>query len=201
MNGTIKVSESGLSKIIKRRVRLAGMTDIMFDRYPGDNRTQLETWQKLYLTKENKICLPATNLMSALSAENTNSWPRILLDKRKYKDFARAVLSYTSFSPHQILFTRNGAPIILNSQLENDLDADTGIYVHRTVARLEKGIPNPKVRPVLPAPWELEFDLTIIPNQAFQEQELRNIFAQGGVACGLGTFRGVFGKFLIEKWE
>ena len=35
-------------EVIERKVRLCGLTEIMFDRYAGDNQTKLEAWQKLY---------------------------------------------------------------------------------------------------------------------------------------------------------
>lgn len=190
------------SKIVTRRVELSGITGLMFDRYPGDNRTQLEPFQKVYLIPgTEELCIPNINIMSALTAENTNSFPRIIIDKRKYKDFARAILSYTSISPEWIPILRNGKPIKMGKNLNSDKDDESGLYIHRSVARLPKGIPNPKVRPVLPTPWSLEFDITIMQNNAFKEQELRNVISQGGLALGIGTFRGMFGKFNITKWE
>lgn len=198
----ISVMESNFKNVLTRKVTLRGINDVMFDRYPGDNRTQLEAWQKLYIIPGTQtICLPSSNLISALTAENTNSFPKVLLDPRKYKGFCRAILSYTSISPQYIPFMRNGKPIELGTNLDGDVDPVSGVYIHRSVARLDKGIPNPKVRPVLPAPWELSFEITIFPNVAFQEQELRNILAQGGIAVGLGTFRGAFGKFVVGAWE
>jgi len=195
-----KSSETAI-KTIQRIVTIKGIADIMFDRYPGDNRTQLEPFQKLYLNEKREICLPAMNLVSALTAENTNSFPRIIMDKRKYKDFSRAVLSYTTISPQMLNLTREGKPIVLGNDLSEDLDKESGTYIHRTVARLPKGIPNPKARPVVPLPWEIKFELTMFPNQCFKEQELKNIISQGGLSLGIGTFRGVFGKFLITAWE
>jgi hypothetical protein len=74
------------------------------------------------------------------------------------------------------------------------------LYLHRSVARLDKGIPNPKERPTLPTPWEIEFTLQILPNQEIKEQEIKNLFEEGGLAIGLGTFRGVYGKFAVRTW-
>ena len=82
-----------------------------------------------------------------------------------------------------------------------EVDKLSGAYIHRTVARLEKGIPNPKARPVVPCPWEIEFGLTLYPTREITEQEIVNLFDEGGRALGLGTFRGVFGKFVVEYWE
>ena len=186
---------------IQREVVLVGSAPIMFDRYAGDNTTQLSPEQKLYFHPEHgkKIGLPALNLLSFLSAHNTNSAPKRLRDKRKYKDICNACLSFVQFNPDWIPFTREGQPIEFGS-FENDRDKLSGVTIHRHVARLDKGIPNPKVRPVLSLPWELRFDLTILQNNEIAEQEIINLFEEGGKAIGLGTFRGVFGKFFVDKW-
>jgi hypothetical protein len=187
--------------IITRKVKLCGVKPIMFDRYAGDNDTKLEPWQKLYLEPETRvISLPAANIMSFLSAHNTNSAPKRLRDKRKFKDICNACLSFVQIDPELIPFTRDGRPIVFG-KFQGDVDPESGTYIHRSVARLDKGIPNPKVRPVLPTPWELEFSLSIFPNKEIQEQEIINLFDDGGRALGLGTFRGLFGKFVVETWE
>lgn len=188
--------------VIQRKVKLVGTQDIMFDRYAGDNDTKLEPWQKFYMEPGDTrvIGLPAVNIMSFLTAHNTNSAPKRLRDKRKYKDICNACLSFVQIAPGFIPLLRDGKPIRFG-KFEHDRDAESGAYVHYSVARLDKGIPNPKVRPVLPTPWELRFDLSIFPNKEIQEQEIINLFDEGGRALGLGTFRGLFGKFIVEEWE
>jgi hypothetical protein len=174
----------------------------MFDRYPGDNQTKLEPWQKLYLEPGNTkvIGLPTLNIMSFLSAHNTNSAPKRLRDKRKFKDLANAILSFVSIREQYIPFLRNDKPVVFG-KLDNDRDSKSGVYIHYSVARLDKGIPNPKVRPVLPLDWSLEFTLDFFPNREIKEQDVLNLVEEGGRAIGLGTFRGVFGKFRIDRWE
>lgn len=196
------VKTNNHTDVITRRVVLCGTRPIMFDRYSGDNSTQLEPHQKFYfLPGDSKtIGLPAANIMSFLSAHNTNSAPKRLRDKRKYKDIANACLSFVEIGEDFIPFLRNGKPIQFG-KFERDLDATSGAYIHRSVARLDKGIPNPKVRPVIPTPWALEFTLKFYPTKEIQEQEVMNLFEEGGRALGLGTFRGLFGKFTIEKWD
>lgn len=191
------------SEIIKRTVVLKGRNDIMFDRYAGDNQTKLEPHQKLYLEPNGSqvIGIPAVNLMSLLSAHNTNSAPKRLRDKRKYKDIANACLSYVSIYPNFIPLKRDGKPIVFGFFNANEVDESSGCYIHRSVARLEKGIPNPKVRPVIPTPWEIEFTLELFPNNEIKEQEILNLIDEAGRAIGLGTFRGVFGKYEVAKWE
>ena len=195
-------SESGTRERIHRKVAIRGLTDIMFDRYPGDNDTKLEPWQKLYLGGDTgrTICLPSGNIMSFLSAQNTDSAPKRLLDSRKYKNFALACGSFVTIGPRMIPFTRDDKPIAFG-KFVGDVDEQSGVYLHRAVARLEKGIPNPKVRPVLPMPWQLSFDLILWPNKAIQEQQLMNVFTEGLIALGLGTWRGQWGKAEVIQWE
>jgi hypothetical protein len=198
-------SDTRIEKV-SRTVVLKGVRDIMFDRYAGDNKTKLEWHQKIYQVPGTDIlCLPAINIVSFLTAHNTNSAPKRLRDKREYKDIANACLSFTSvtghaMSPNYIPLMRDGAPIRVGAFGE-DREPSSGIYLHRAVARLDKGIPNPKERPVLPLPWSIEFTLDIYPNKEIKEQEIRNLVEEGGLAIGLGTFRGVFGKFVVETWE
>jgi hypothetical protein len=188
--------------MIQRKVSLCGITDIMFDRYAGDNNTKLEPWQKLYFAPGDSkvIGLPAANIMSFLSAHNTNSAPKRMRDKRKFKDLCNACLSFVSFAPMFIPFVRGEAPITFGV-LEQDVDAKSGVYIHYATGRLDKGIPNPKVRPVLPIPWTLAFTLTVFPNTEIKEQDILNLFEEGGRAIGLGTYRGLYGKFMVEKWD
>ncbi|MGD9635756.1 MAG: hypothetical protein AB7G28_13180 [Pirellulales bacterium] len=195
-------AEAGTREVVRRRVGIRGLTDIMFDRYPGDNDTKLEPWQKLYLGGESgrQIMLPSANIMSFLSAQNTDSAPKRLLDSRKYKAFAQACGSFVAIHPWMIPFTRDGEPIEFG-KFDGDVDKSSGVYIDRRVARLEKGIPNPKVRPTLPLPWSLEFELTLLPNRMIQETQLLNIFTEGLLCLGLGTFRGQFGKGEIVLWE
>jgi hypothetical protein len=195
--------------IIKRRVLLCGTRPIMFDRYAGDNNTRLEPEQRLYLVPGSKvISLPAINFMSLLTAHNTNSAPKRLRDKRKYKDICNACLSFVEVTPEYIPFMRDGKPIVFDGFVD-DRDAPgigrrdplSWVWIDDRVARLDKGIPNRKIRPVLPLPWSLDFILTIFPNAEIKEQEINNLVADGGRALGLGTFRGSFGKFEIKCWE
>ena len=194
-------NERGNRETVCRKIILNGLTPIMFDRYAGDNQTQLEPWQKMTFVPGSKIiALPSLNIMSFLSAQNTDSAPKRILDARTYKKFGFACASYVSIKPAFIPFVRDGKPIEFD-RLSEDFDAKSGVYIHRAVARLPKGIPNPKVRPVLPLPWSLEFQMQLMPNPDMQERMLQNVFSGGGIAVGLGTFRPVYGQFEVAFWE
>lgn len=203
---TISKKSDTRLETITRKIRLVGIRELMFDRYAGDNKTKLSWDQRIYLIPgTNILALPAINFVSFLTAHNTNSAPKRLRDKRAYKDIANACLSFTSITgtkeaPGYIPILRNDKPIIVG-KFGDALEPKSGLYLHRSVARLDKGIPNPKERPVLPLPWAMEFTLDIFPNAEIKEQEIKNLIEEGGLAIGLGTFRGVFGKFIVDSWE
>jgi len=186
--------------VIKRQVTLEGFTPIMFDRYAGDNKTQLPVEEKMYfIPGTRQLCIPSVNLSSFLSAKNTTSVAK-LIGGRGYKSLADAFLSFVQIAPFYIPLLRNGEPITFNGFV-NDVDKDADIFVHRAVARLDKGIPNPKVRPTVNLPWELTFTVALFKNSEADETMLRTAFQHGGVSLGLGTYRGQFGKFLVKAWE
>jgi len=201
-------SESGTREKICRNVKLKGLTPIMFDRYPGDNDTKLTPSQKLYLGPDGMtLTLPSINVMSFLSAKNTDSAPKRLLESRKYKKFTEACAAYVSISApgkeysEDLIFTRNGKPIKFDRFNDRGVCESSKVFIKRDVARLEKGIPNPKERPTLPMEWQLELTLNLFANDQIQEQQLHNIFIQGGIAVGLGTWRGRYGKFEVVSWK
>jgi hypothetical protein len=185
---------------IERTVTLDGLTDLMFDRYAGDNKTQLPVESKLYYMPDGKtLCLPAMNLMSFLSAKNTTSIAKIVGGK-SWAKICDASLSYISVSPFSIPIMRDGEPIEFYG-FRDGRDDKAKIYVHKSVARLKGGIPNPKERPTIELPWSITFQLTLFKNDVIDETYLQTAFLRGGMALGLGTFRGVFGKFQVSDWK
>ena len=185
---------SAISKAITRTVTLTGLTAILFDRYAGDNKTQLAPEQKLYL-QDKTVILPSMNITSFLTAINTESAPKMLLDKREYKTVASALLASTVITPSSIPFLKNGKPIQFGGSFVDDVDPVSGIHLVYHVARLDKGIPNPKVRPMLETPWQLQFKMTVLPHPDLNEDMIENLFVDGGYRIGLGTFRKAYGKF------
>lgn len=186
--------------ITEKQVTLTGFMPLMFDRYAGDNKTQLPPEAKMYFMPDGKtVSIPAINLLSFLSAQNTTSVAKLIGGKQT-KDLASAFLSYVQFSPQIIPVCRDGVPIVFNG-FKNDVDEVAHIYVDRRVARLAKGIPNPKARPVVELPWELSFTIRFFKNKTFDEALLRLALEQGGEALGIGTYRGLYGKFAVTRWE
>lgn len=184
-----------ITKTIVRDVKITGTTEILFDRYAGDNKTRLAPEQKMYLNEKNELTLPSLNIISFLSAENTESAAKLLLDKREYKTVCSALLASVQIAPAYIPFLRGGKPIKFGGTFVDDVDPISGIRIVRHVARLAKGIPNPKERPMLGLDWGLNFKMTVFPNPDLNEDMIENLFVDGGARLGLGTFRKAFGKF------
>ena len=180
-------------KTVTREVTLSGITPILFDRYSGNNKEQLSTMDKIYLDGGHLV-LPSTNILSFLSAQNTESAPQRVIG-RGYKEVCKAAQSFVTIEPMFIPFIRNDKPLTVeNAQLKT----------HFAVAKIMKGklaVPNPKERPMLDLPWELTFTLSLLETPELNEVLLQKLFEKGGLAIGLGTFRGVFGKFKVTKWE
>ncbi len=126
---------AGTVDVTERKVLLRGLTPIMFDRYAGDNQTQLEPHQRLYYGEDMKtLVLPATNISSFLSSINTTSAPKRLLGK-KGNSTAQACLSYVSIEPFLIPFMRDGGPILFG-EFKGEVDPKSKVFIHRSVARL-----------------------------------------------------------------
>jgi len=181
-------------RLVKRKVVLSGLTPIMFDRYSGNNAELLDPKDKVYANDKGHLVIPSTNILSFLSATNTESATQRVIG-RGYKKVCKAALSYVSIEPFNIPMLRDGKPI------ENN---DENVKMHYAVAKIMKGslaVPNPKERPIVEPEWKLVFDLTLQETPELNEVLLKKIFEIGGNAVGLGTFRGVFGKFKIESWE
>lgn len=186
----------------KYRATLIGKTPIMFDRFVGMKAKNVPPSQRLYLHPDGsrQLTLPVANILSFFTATNTESATRMIYDPRTYKTVASAIFANVEIGPENMIFTRAGKPIVFEEFDQAGFDKSSRCYVDRRVARLAKGIPNDKIRPVLPLPWSLEFDLTLTPNDSITAQDLANILTEGGKMMGLGTFRKLFGKFEVASF-
>jgi len=172
-------------------VRLRFLRPLMVDPYAGDNNTTLPLEQRMYLDGKTMV-LPAANLMSFLTAENTKSAPKVIYGK-KSPDILRGLATYVVISPMLIPLLDGEKPIVFNG-------FGGKVTVDKRVARLAKGIPNPKERVVVNLPLAIEFDLFYEPNKQAPENVLRETFDKGGMLVGLGTYRPTFGQFAVERW-
>jgi hypothetical protein len=173
--------------------KLTGIRPIMFDRYGGDNKTKLEDLDKMYCDEHGTCGIPVLNVFSLLSAENTPSVAKRFYGKQG-RDVAQGIKSFCNieavggddplFSP---LLDEAGKPYKSN---------DPRIKIMNHVARLPKGIPNPKTRPMIPTGWSVSFRFELQQNELLNEATLRKMITQGGI-LGLGTFRPIFGRYKV----
>lgn len=131
--------------------------------------------------------------MSLLCAENTKSVARQFFGKNG-KTIALGIASYCNIEPFDIpIIDDKGKQIIFT-------DFNDKVYLHRSVARLAKGIPNPKERPTIALPWELAFTIEYSRNDYCTLENLRQALAMGGT-LGIGTFRPFFGRYELVTFE
>jgi len=184
-----------MSKTTVIRCQLTGLRPLMFDRYAGDNNTQLPVAEKMYLMeKDGKhlLTIPAINVYFLLCAENTKSVCRQFFG-RNGKTIGLGIASYTKIDPYEI-------PILDDSGSIAFTGFNDQIMVHKAVARLARGVPNPKERPMLHLPWHLEFTLTYQENKHATLENVRSALTMGGT-LGLGTFRPFFGRYELTGWD
>ena len=175
-------------------VQLSGLRPLMFDRYAGDNNTSLPVAEKMYLDENKRLTMPAVNLYSLLCAENTKSVCRQFFGKNG-KTIGLGIASYTTIEPFYIPILRDGDPLVFTG-----FNAASGISVHRSVARVKGGIPNPKERPVIACPWSIEFSILYQENKHCTLENLRQALSMGGT-LGIGTFRPFFGRYELTRFE
>jgi len=183
-------------KTITRQITLEGIRPIMFDKYLNMSGQETSPDQKFYLAQDGKsLVLPAVNISSFLTADLTESATKRVIG-RKWRGVARAILSYVDIDPNEISIMRDGVALTLDN---------SDYMIDRRVARVKKTggliVPSEKIRPVLLPPWSLSFKITLFENNDVNEAILRRIFEEGGISIGLGTYRGVFGKFKVSEWN
>jgi hypothetical protein len=180
---------NGLKNI---EVQLTGLRPMIFDRYAGDNNTQLPAEEKMYLNEHRQLTMPAINILSLLAAENTPSVCRQFFGKQG-KNIALGVKAYCNLTPFEIPIEDATGPIVFNGWNQQ-------ITRQKSVARLAKGVPNPKDRPVLSLPWKLSFTIEYQDNKFCTIENLRQAITMGGT-LGLGTFRPYYGRYELTGWD
>lgn len=173
--------------------KLTGIRPILFDRYGGDNKTKLEVYDKGYRNAEGEYGIPTLNMFSMLAAQNTPS-----VAKRFYGKQGREVaLGVMSFCDIQSVGDDPMFAVIKASDGSSYTANDERIKILNHVARLDKGVPNPKERPMIPVGWSVAFRFELQENQMLNEATLRRMIEQGGI-LGLGTFRPIFGRYSVS---
>jgi hypothetical protein len=185
----------------KIKVKLAGVTDIMFDRFHDHSKEVRPPEQKLYLDKDNNLVLPTENIMTFLVGDLNPGCAKVF-EGRKSKDYIRTLKSHLNFGEiykDLIPFTDGSGKIKFKKFGEK-----LRIFAASPVTKASNGAlikQEKKDRPVLQCPWYLSFSLELIDNPLINENKLYNYFTRGGILIALGTYRPRFGRFVVEEWE
>ena len=180
--------------------KLVGARDLLFDRYPGDNDTKLKPHEKVYLNTANHCVVPVVNLYSCLTAENTKSVAKFCYGK-KAGNIRIGINSFVTITGDDENSPNRMAALIRDGDGKPITRDDPRITVETHVARLAKGVPNPKVRPCIHVPWSVTFHFRYLKNEFISREVLIDCLQQAGEIVGLGTFRPMFGKFVVEISE
>lgn len=78
--------------------------------------------------------------------------------------------------------------------------SDKRIKTINHIARLKDGIPNEKERPMIPTGWKINIKFTHHQNEFVNVDTLKRMVEQGGI-LGLGTFRPIFGRYVVDEWR
>lgn len=181
-----------MSETIK--ATLTGIRPILFDRYPGDNKTKLEPLDKFYLNQRGQCCVPVLNMVSLLAAWNTPSVAKRFYG-REGKGIATGVMAFTIVESSDADDPMNA--VITDGEGKPYVPSDPRIVVQYDVARTPQATPNPKDRPRIPTGWKVKFNFTYYENEFIKLPTLLKMIEQGGI-LGLGTFRPIFGRFNVE---
>lgn len=178
------------------KLELNGTSEIMFDRFYGQEKDTRPPEQKFYLVEGNKIALPTENLYSFLFAENPAGAAKS--EGKKGKELIRMGYSHVVIDPADYIQFKNdkNEDIVFDGWEDNEDKYYISEFSPRT--KMSGGLSikqNLKKRPVLRTPWRLSFTVTVIKNQLITPEKIFNWFNDGGLVIGLGTYRPRFGRF------
>ena len=171
----------------------------MFNRFIDHSKEVRPPEQKIYLDEDGLVVLPSENIMSFLCGSHVPGCIK-KFEGKKSGNMIDIAYSHISVSPTLIPFLRNGKPI----KFKNMNDTKTwGICLSGGVTKSGSQVvkQEPQPRPYLKTPWSLEFNMTLVENTSIDETKLYNYFSNGGIVVSLGTYRPMYGRFQVSKWE
>jgi len=179
-------------KLKTATVTFKGQKSLLFDRYTGSNEAKPEPIDKVYWHNGVAV-MPQINIYSALSAENTKSVAKMFYGK-KAKPIGMAINNC-------LIIDQEFIPILHKGEQITEDAFEDHFEVVQHVARINKSgtaIPNPKERPCLSPPWEMQFSIKFLPSGGDLTWEvMQQCFDYAGV-IGLGTYRPLYGGFTVK---
>lgn len=192
----------------KISVVLEGWSDIMFNRFIDHSKEKRPAEQKLYLSGDNEIVLPAENIYSFLFGEAPAGCAK-KFEGKQGRNYISVGMSHLFIDPALIPITDDkGKPIKFNGwkgAAPLHVHPSSPFYVCMSGGRTKLGSNSIKQeaqpRPVLKMPWRVAFNITLLKNNLIEPVKLENWFNEGGTVIALGTYRPRYGRFQVAEWE
>jgi len=182
----------------KIKVKITGLSSIMFDKFIDHSKEQRPPEQKLYLAQDNMLVLPSENIDAFLWGEDPQGCAKSF-EGKKGKTYLRIGLGHVFIDPLFIPFCDKKGPIKFEG-----FDGKK-FWCHEGSGRTKQGSRSIKQelkqRPALSLPWTLEFIITVVKNNLIDETKLYNWFMAGGLQIALGTYRPKYGRFAVDNWN
>lgn len=193
---------------VTRDVGIEGLADIQFDHYFGAEQDQDVLDDKLHLTEQSELYLPALNMLGMFYSQSSRSAIQACEKKTEYKSISWDARALLTVNPSRIPILRNGKPIV-HKKWEKDkrgrlYDADAQLWVDDSLPRV-KGVVTgnqAKRRPTLKLPWSMRFSLNVIEieGSAITIERVEKWLRTGGLMIGIGTHRPVYGRFEVASF-
>jgi len=181
------------------KVKLSGVSAIMFDRFIDYSKEQRPPEQKLYLTDENVLVLPQMNIEAFLFGENPQGCAKAF-EGKKGKEYIRMGMSHVFIDETVIpFFDDNDEEIVFKG-----FDGKQ-FFIYEAAPRTKSGSlsikQELKKRPALNLPWNLRFTFRLIKNNLIDDTKLYNWLTRGGMLIAFGTYRPRWGRFVVDEFE
>lgn len=174
--------------MIKAKVKIKGMSPILFSRFPEEDFIKKETKLKgvdltmeeqveksLYRTKQGKIYTPADHIIGSMVKAGSNFK---LKGRKTFKDVCEAGVF---IEPLEIVHKNQK----YQSDWRSAVNRNTRGRIMVGRGRLDS--------------WRLEFTLTCIDQRATLD-DMKSILKYAGNYVGIGSYRPRYGRFEVEKF-
>jgi len=179
------------NRIAKKKIKLNGLTPIMFDPFYGQEQRPVE--KKLYFGKDGQtLILPSSNIIGFLSSQKGHSCLRLYVKSTEWTTRSNEIRGCVSVMPSEIEFKAHGEPVKFTGEWTKQLTVD------KRMVQPNKKVRDIAYRPVLDIPWLLEFEIAIYQTEFVSEDRILGWFIDGGFQVGLGANRPLFGRFETE---
>jgi len=179
-----------MKNILTKRLKLNGVTPIMFDAFRGQEETPVE--KKFYLARDGEtLIFPNSNILGFLNSQKVHSCLRIFWSNKEWQIRSNEIKGCVAITPSEVVFKDGNKPIKFKDW-NDKISIDTRMAFPSKTARVMA------IRPVLSLPWSLEFDVSINPTEFITEERIIDWFMRGGFQVGFGANRPLFGRFDTE---